>query len=113
MVEIDYYFGTTGIAEGILGQGALSDNKGMLELDDCTDLVRRLRSNRRQNKEVREQKQIQRRTFTGWIPKDSELAGGSALAGLEGKKVRITGTIELYKGKPEIKVMSKEQITPE
>jgi DNA/RNA endonuclease YhcR with UshA esterase domain len=52
-------------------------------------------------------------TFTGWIPKDSELAGGSALAGLEGKKVRITGTIELYKGKPEIKVMSKEQITPE
>jgi hypothetical protein len=26
-------------------------------------------------------------TFTGWIPKDSELAGGSALAGLEGKKL--------------------------
>jgi hypothetical protein len=23
-------------------------------------------------------------TFTGWIPKDSELAGGSTLAGLEG-----------------------------
>ena len=64
LVEIDYYFGTTGIAEGILGQGALSDNKGMLELDDCTDLVRRLRSNRRQNKEVREQKQIQIRKKT-------------------------------------------------
>jgi hypothetical protein len=26
-------------------------------------------------------------TFTGWISKDSELAGGSTLAGLEGKKV--------------------------
>jgi DNA/RNA endonuclease YhcR with UshA esterase domain len=49
-------------------------------------------------------------TFTGWIPKDSELAGDSTLAGLEGKKIKITGTIELYKGKPEIKVMSKAQI---
>jgi hypothetical protein len=52
-------------------------------------------------------------TFTGWIPKDSELAGGSTLAGLEGKKIKITGTIELYKGKPEIKIMSKDQLTPE
>lgn len=49
-------------------------------------------------------------TFTGWIPKESELASGSGLAGLEGKKVKITGTIELYKGKPEIKIMSKSQI---
>jgi hypothetical protein len=31
-------------------------------------------------------------TFTGWIPKDSELAGGSTLTGLEGKKTRITAT---------------------
>ena len=53
-------------------------------------------------------------TFTGLIPKGSELAGGSTLAGLKGKKVKITGTIELlYKGKPEIKVMSKDQLTPE
>jgi DNA/RNA endonuclease YhcR with UshA esterase domain len=52
-------------------------------------------------------------TFTGWIPKDSELAGGSTLAGLEGKKIKITGTIELYRGKPEIKVMTKDQITLE
>jgi hypothetical protein len=49
-------------------------------------------------------------TFAGWIPKDSELAGGSTLAGLEGKKIKITGTIALYKGKPEIKIMSKSQI---
>jgi hypothetical protein len=52
-------------------------------------------------------------TFTGWIPKDSELAGGSTLAGLEGKKLKITGTIELYRGKPEIKVMTEDQLTLE
>jgi DNA/RNA endonuclease YhcR with UshA esterase domain len=52
-------------------------------------------------------------TFTGWIPKDSELAGGSTLAGLEGKKIKITGTIEIYKGKPEIKIMSKDQVVSE
>jgi DNA/RNA endonuclease YhcR with UshA esterase domain len=43
-------------------------------------------------------------TFTGWIPKDSALVDVSTLADLEGKKVRITGTIEIYKGKPEIKI---------
>jgi DNA/RNA endonuclease YhcR with UshA esterase domain len=52
-------------------------------------------------------------TFTGWIPKDSELAGGSTLSGLEGKKIKITGTIELYKRKPEIKIMSKDQLALE
>jgi DNA/RNA endonuclease YhcR with UshA esterase domain len=52
-------------------------------------------------------------TFTGWIPKESELAGESTLAGLEGKKIKITGTIELYKGKPEIKIMSKDQLVTE
>jgi hypothetical protein len=36
-------------------------------------------------------------TFTGWIPKDSPLAGDSSLSALEGKKVRITRTIDLYK----------------
>jgi DNA/RNA endonuclease YhcR with UshA esterase domain len=49
-------------------------------------------------------------TFTGWIPKDSPLAGDSSLSALEGKKVRITGIIDLYKGKPEIKIMSKDQV---
>jgi hypothetical protein len=38
--------------------------------------------------------------LTGWIPKDSECAGGSTLAGLEGKKIKIAGTIDLDKGKP-------------
>ena len=52
-------------------------------------------------------------TFSGWIPKESELAGGSGLAGLEGKRIKISGTIELYKGKPEIKIMSKDQLSLE
>jgi DNA/RNA endonuclease YhcR with UshA esterase domain len=52
-------------------------------------------------------------TFTGWIPKASELPDRLTLAGLEGKKVKITGTINLYKGKPEIKIVSKDQLTPE
>jgi hypothetical protein len=34
-------------------------------------------------------------TFTGWIPKGSELANTSTLAGPEGKKLRITGTFFL------------------
>ena len=52
-------------------------------------------------------------TFTGWIPKDSPLASDASLPALEGKRVRITGTIDLYKGKPEIKIMSKSQIEEE
>jgi DNA/RNA endonuclease YhcR with UshA esterase domain len=49
-------------------------------------------------------------TITGWIPENSGLADESRFYGLEGKKVKITGTIELYKGKPEIKIMSKDQL---
>jgi DNA/RNA endonuclease YhcR with UshA esterase domain len=49
-------------------------------------------------------------TFAGWIPRDSELARVSTLAGLAGKKLRITGTIELYKGKPAIRISSTKQI---
>ena len=52
-------------------------------------------------------------TFTGWIPKDSPLAGDESLSALEGKRVRVTGTIDLYKGKPEIKIMSKDQLVTE
>jgi DNA/RNA endonuclease YhcR with UshA esterase domain len=53
-------------------------------------------------------------TFTGYIPADSTLAGGgSSLAGLEGKRIKITGTIDLYKGKPEIKITSKDQLVLE
>jgi hypothetical protein len=49
-------------------------------------------------------------SFTGWIPKDSPLAADASLSVLEGKKVRIIGTIDLYKGKPKIKVMTKDQL---
>ena len=52
-------------------------------------------------------------TFTGWIPKASELPDRLTLARLEGKKVKITGKIDLYKGRPEIKIVSKDQLTPE
>jgi DNA/RNA endonuclease YhcR with UshA esterase domain len=52
-------------------------------------------------------------TFTGWISNDSTLASEASLSALEGKRVRITGTIDLYKGKPEIKIMSKEHLITE
>ena len=55
-------------------------------------------------------------TFAGWILPNSELAGVSTVAGLvglAGKKLRITGTIELYKGKPEIRITSKDQVQQE
>ena len=49
-------------------------------------------------------------TFTGWIPRNSPVAADASLSALEGKRVRITGIIERYKGKPEIKIMSKSQV---
>src|SRR6516164_2730297 len=47
--------------------------------------------------------------FTGWIPKDSALADDPSLSSLEGKKVGVTGKIDLYHGRPETKIMSREQ----
>lgn len=52
-------------------------------------------------------------TFTGWIPTGTPLASYASLQLLKGKKVKTTGRIELYGGKPEIKVLSKSQITEE
>ena len=55
-------------------------------------------------------------TFGGWIVRDSELARVSTpagLAGLTGKKLRVTGTIEFYKGKPAIRISSTKQIQQE
>jgi DNA/RNA endonuclease YhcR with UshA esterase domain len=52
-------------------------------------------------------------TFTGWVPAGTPLASDASLQLLQGKKVKITGRIELYRGKPEIKVLSKSQITEE
>jgi DNA/RNA endonuclease YhcR with UshA esterase domain len=48
-------------------------------------------------------------TFAGFIPTDSEITIDQ-LAKLQGKNIGIVGTIELHKGKPEIKVMSMYQI---
>jgi DNA/RNA endonuclease YhcR with UshA esterase domain len=52
-------------------------------------------------------------TFVVWIPQDAPEASDSGLSNLQGKKVKITGTIQLYRDKPEIKVTTKEQIVIE
>jgi len=49
-------------------------------------------------------------TFTGWIPAGTPLAADASISTLQGKKLKITGRIELYRGKPEIKIMSKDQL---
>jgi len=52
-------------------------------------------------------------SFTGWIPAGTPLATDSSIPTLQGKNIKITGRIELYRGKPEIRVLSKSQITEE
>jgi DNA/RNA endonuclease YhcR with UshA esterase domain len=52
-------------------------------------------------------------TFVVWIPQDAQEAADPSLTNLQGKKVKIAGTIQLYRGKPEIKVSTKEQIVVE
>jgi DNA/RNA endonuclease YhcR with UshA esterase domain len=52
-------------------------------------------------------------TFVVWIPEDAPEAADSGLLALQGKKVKVSGTVELYRGKPEIKVSTKEQIVVE
>jgi hypothetical protein len=49
-------------------------------------------------------------TFTGYIPAGSELSGDRWTITLQGKVIGLTGTVELYQGKPEIKVLSRSQI---
>jgi hypothetical protein len=49
-------------------------------------------------------------TFTCYIPAGSELAGDRWTITLQGKVIGITGIIEMYQGKPEIKVLSMSQI---
>jgi hypothetical protein len=51
-----------------------------------------------------------KQTFTGYIPGGSELSGDRWTITLQGKVIGITGTVELYQGKPEIKVSSRSQI---
>jgi hypothetical protein len=52
-------------------------------------------------------------TFTGWIPAGMPLASDPSLQLLQGKTVKITGVVKLYRGKPEIKITSKDQIVSE
>jgi hypothetical protein len=48
-------------------------------------------------------------TFGGFIPADSGITADQ-ITKLQGKIIGIVGTIELHKGKPEIKIMSRYQI---
>jgi hypothetical protein len=52
-------------------------------------------------------------TFTGWIPPASPVNKSPILSGSEGKHVRITGRIEMYRGKPEIRINAAEQLEVE
>jgi len=52
-------------------------------------------------------------TFVVWIPEDAPEASDPGLSSLQGKKVKISGTVQLYRGKPEIKVSTKDQIVVE
>jgi DNA/RNA endonuclease YhcR with UshA esterase domain len=52
-------------------------------------------------------------TFTGWIPAGTPLASDESLHALQGKDVKITGKIDIYHGKPEIKILTKDQIVAE
>ena len=48
-------------------------------------------------------------TFAGFIAAGSKMAADQRVAALQGKIIGITGIIELYEGKPEIKVTSADQ----
>ncbi len=52
-------------------------------------------------------------TFTGWIPPASPVSKSPILSGIQGKHVRMTGRIEMYKGKPEIRINAAEQLEVE
>jgi len=49
-------------------------------------------------------------TFAGFIAAGSKIATDQRIATLQGKTIGITGTIELYQGKPEIEVTSIARI---
>jgi RecJ-like exonuclease len=51
-----------------------------------------------------------KQTCAGFIAAGAKMATDQLIATLRGTIVGITGTIELYQGKPEIKVMSIDQI---
>jgi len=49
-------------------------------------------------------------TFAGFIEAGSAIATDQRLTMIQGKVISITGTIELREGKPEINVVSTDQI---
>jgi len=49
-------------------------------------------------------------TFAGFIEAGSNMSHDNRIATLPGKTIGITGKIELYQGKPEIKITSPDQI---
>jgi DNA/RNA endonuclease YhcR with UshA esterase domain len=53
---------------------------------------------------------IRTKTFTGWIPPASPVSKSALLSDIEGKHVKISGRIEIYKGKPEIRINAASQI---
>src|SRR6516162_1880647 len=52
-----------------------------------------------------------RQTFAGFISAGSRIATDRRLTMIEGKIISITGTIQLRGGKPEIEIVSADQIT--
>jgi DNA/RNA endonuclease YhcR with UshA esterase domain len=48
--------------------------------------------------------------LTGWIPPESNAQNSPYLDGIEGKNVQVHGRVELYRGKPEIRIDSEEQL---
>ena len=52
-------------------------------------------------------------SFTGWIPPTSPVSKSPILSNIEGRHVKITGRIELYKEKPEIRINAASQLEVE
>ena len=50
-------------------------------------------------------------TFAGYIAAGSRIAADQRLTMIQGKTISITGTIRLRDGKPEIEIVSADQIT--
>jgi hypothetical protein len=50
-------------------------------------------------------------TLSAWIPAGCLLAQDPWIMSLRGKTIQVRGTVEIYKGKPEIKVLSRDEIT--
>ena len=50
-------------------------------------------------------------TFAGYIAAGSTIAADQRLTMIQGKTISITGTIRLRGGKPEIEILSADQIT--